>query len=131
MYTVWWVYLFAQCSIIIYVYSIVCIYNMSVHCSMYTNTCSMNIYVCIQYIVYVYVQYSTYTYVTIWYVYIYIYVCVQCRINIFIYTLHYVLYSVQQVLGHMVRTDISRPREQLALPSFSEIDWDLEDNDGN
>lgn len=36
----------------------------------------------------------------------------------------------EQVLGHRMRAEISKPREQLALPSLQDLDFDINDDDG-
>jgi hypothetical protein len=37
----------------------------------------------------------------------------------------------EQVLGHQVRTNIHRPREQLSMPSMSEMDMEFNLDDDN
>jgi hypothetical protein len=39
--------------------------------------------------------------------------------------------SKEGVLGHRVRADVARPRELLTLPSLGDLDFDLNDEDGN
>lgn len=36
----------------------------------------------------------------------------------------------EQVLGHRIRAEVSRPRELLSLPSMNELDFDFNEDDG-